>query len=222
MICRPLEVLASRCNIKQQISSKLVENIFRCHCIDKKNLPKYIAVCSLRFLGFFLWQKGGGHIEKSFNNTCEICLQKKQKKIHPMRCIRNLYLYQEPSFVKMDQNPLNIVSKTLLPLTFSRERLSCQNSVVDTTWTTKSQTKTCAVRTTVTIRLPVVVVLSFRRRCLSSLISRDINNCKANRSCCYRSKELSKLPHNHGHGVIIYTIPTNRRNDNTKCDLEDY
>ena len=52
-----------------------------------------------------------------------------------MRCIRNLYLYQEPSFVKIDQNPLNIVSKTLLPLTFSRERLSCQNSVVDTTWT---------------------------------------------------------------------------------------
>ena len=50
----------------------------------------------------------------------------------------------------------------------SRERLSCQNSVVDTTWTTKSQTKTCAVRTTVTIRLPVVVVLSFRRRCLSN------------------------------------------------------
>ena len=88
-----------------------------------------------------------------------------------MRCIRNLYLYQEPSFVKMDQNPLNIVSKTLLPLTFSRERLSCQNSVVDTTWTTKSQTKTCAVRTTVTIRLPVVVVLSFRRRCLSSLFT---------------------------------------------------
>ena len=30
---------------------------------------------------------------------------KKAKKIHPMRCIRNLHLYQEPSFVKMDQNP---------------------------------------------------------------------------------------------------------------------
>ena len=95
---------------------------------------------------------------------------KKAKQIHPMRCIRNLYLYQEPSFVKMDQNPLNIVSKTLLLLTFSRERLSWQNSVVDATWTTKSQTKTCAVLTTVTIRLPVVVVLSFRRRCLSSLL----------------------------------------------------
>ena len=96
---------------------------------------------------------------------------KKAKKIHPMRCIRNLYLYQEPSFVKMDQNPLNIVSKTLLLLTFSREQLSWQNSVVDTRWTTKSQTKTCAVRTTVTIRLPVVFVLSFRRWCLSSRIA---------------------------------------------------
>ena len=46
-----------------------------------------------------------------------------------------------------------------------------QNAVVVETWTTHSQTRTCVVHTKREIRLPVVVVLGFRRRCLSFLIN---------------------------------------------------
>ena len=45
-----------------------------------------------------------------------------------------------------------------------------QSAVVVETWTTHSQTRTCVVHTKREIRLPVVVVLGFRRRCLSSLL----------------------------------------------------
>ena len=62
-------------------------------------------------------------------------------------------------------------SGTPLLLTFSGERNSMQNAVVVETWTTHSQTRTCVVHTKREIRLPVVDVLGFRRRCLSSLIS---------------------------------------------------
>ena len=46
-----------------------------------------------------------------------------------------------------------------------------QSAVVVETWPTHSQTGTCVVHTKREIRLPVVIVLGFRRRCLSSLIA---------------------------------------------------
>ena len=55
-------------------------------------------------------------------------------------------------------------SATPLLLTFSGERNSLQNAVVDQTWTTHSQTQTCAVHAKREIQLPVVVVHGFRRR----------------------------------------------------------
>ena len=53
-----------------------------------------------------------------------------------------------------------------------------QNAVVVETRTTHSQTRTCVVHTKREIRLPVVVVLGFRRRCLSSLLKLSVRHCK--------------------------------------------
>ena len=78
----------------------------------------------------------------------------------------------EWGFGKICQNKLlaKRASGTPLLLTFSGERNSMQNVILVETWTTHSQPWTCLVHTKREIRLPVVVILGFRRRCLSSLI----------------------------------------------------